>query len=168
MSADHYIELIHRYRNKGALIDANLLLVYFIGCYDPLLISRFKRTLAFTIEDFDIVHRAFRFFAKVVTTPNIVTEVSNLSNQLPESVRRDYYVKMAEQIADLEEHYLESRKVCSLEHFKNLGLTDSGIIALVKGNYLVLTDDFRLSGYLAKAGIDAINFNHLRIANWGA
>ena len=40
------------------------------------------------------------------------------------------------------------------------------IIDLVKGQYLVLTDDFRLSNYLGKQGIDVLNFNHLRFASW--
>ncbi len=46
------------------------------------------------------------------------------------------------------------------------GLTDSGIISLVKGKYLALSDDFPLVGYLQSKDIDAINFNHLRPSNW--
>ena len=37
---------------------------------------------------------------------------------------------------------------------------------LVQGQYLVLTDDFRLSQYLPKIQVDAINFNHIRMYNW--
>jgi hypothetical protein len=33
---------------------------------------------------------------------------------------------------------------------------------LAKGNYLVMTDDFRLAGYLQKEAVDVINFNHIR------
>ncbi|HEV7375808.1 MAG TPA: hypothetical protein VGN95_13895 [Pyrinomonadaceae bacterium] len=112
------------------------------------------------------MERAFKFFSKVVTTPNILTEVNSLSNQLPEEIKPDYYAKIATQITDLEEHYLVSSKICALEHFKKFGLTDSGVIDLVKGKYLVLTDDFKLASYLQNVGIDAINFNHIRTSNW--
>ena len=44
----------------------------------------------------------------------------------------------------------------------------SGIAELVKGNYLVLTDDLSLFGYLQNRGIDAINFNHLRPLAWAS
>jgi uncharacterized protein YaiI (UPF0178 family) len=102
----------------------------------------------------------------VVTTPNILTEVNSLSNQLPEEIKSAYYSKIATQITNLEEHYLASNKVCTLEHFKKFGLTDSGIIDSVKDKYLVLTDDFKLASYLQNVGIDAINFNHIRTSNW--
>jgi rRNA-processing protein FCF1 len=163
---DYHVELLYRYRSKGILIDTNLLLVYFVGCYDPSRISKFKRTLTFTIEDFNILERAFRFFSKVVTTPNILTEVNSLSNQLPEEIKPDYYAKIATQITSLEEHYLVSSKICSLEHFKKFGLTDSGVIDLVKDKYLVLTSDFKLSSFLQNVGIDVVNFNHIRMSNW--
>lgn len=166
MSADYYIALLYRYRTRGILIDTNLLLVYFVGRYDPNRLAKFKRTLTFTVEDYYTLERAFKFFNKIVTTPNILTEVNSLSNQLPEEIKTDYYAKMAEQIVNVEEHFQESRKICALEPFKKFGLTDSGIINLVKDKYLVLSDDFRLTNYLANVGIDVINFNHIRSMNW--
>lgn len=166
MSADYYDELIHRYRHQGALIDTNLLLVYFVGCYDPSRVPKFKRTDTFTTEDFYILERVFNFFNRVVTTPNVLTEVNSLSNQLPEPFKTEYYAKMSEQISSLEEHYIASSKICSLEHFKKFGLTDSAIIDLVRDKYLVLTDDFKLANYLQSVSIDVINFNHIRPLNW--
>lgn len=163
---DYPVELLYRYRSKGILIDTNLLLVYFVGSYDPLLIPKFKRTLAFTIEDFYILKRAFEFFSKVVTTPNILTEVNSFSNQLSADIKPTYYAKMAERVSTLEEHYLTSNSICALEHFKKFGLTDSGLIDLVKDKYLALTDDFRLASYMQNVGIDVINFNHIRTLNW--
>ncbi|MGA9998040.1 MAG: PIN domain-containing protein [Pyrinomonadaceae bacterium] len=163
---DYYVNLLYQYRSKGALIDTNLLLVYFVGCYDPSRIPSFKRTITFTTEDFYTLQRAFNFFTKIVTTPNILTEVNSFSNQLPNEIKFDYYVKMAEQISSLEEHYQNSHKICSLDHFKKFGLTDSGIVDLVKDQYLVLTDDLKLASYLQNVGIDVINFNHIRPMNW--
>lgn len=60
------------------------------------------------------------------------------------------------------EIYRESRSITKLEKFLNYGLKDSGIIDVTANNYLVLTDNFKLSNYLGKRDIDVINFNHLR------
>jgi len=165
---DYLTELISRYRSKGVLIDTNLLLVYFVGVYDPQRIAKFKRTVAFAVEDFYTLLAFFKFFDRVVTTPNILTEVNGFSNQLPDDIKPAYYPEFAKHLAGLEEHYIESRKVSSLAHFNKFGLTDAGIIELVRDQFLVLTNDLRLASYLQNVGVDVVNFNHLRILNWGA
>ncbi len=52
--------------------------------------------------------------------------------------------------------------MCQSDRFPKLGLTDSAILHLAKDKYLVLTDDFTLCQFLQKAGIDVLNFNHIR------
>ncbi|MGI9104680.1 MAG: PIN domain-containing protein [Pyrinomonadaceae bacterium] len=158
--------LLTRYKSKGVLIDTNLLLLYFVGMYDPQRIPRFKRTMIFATEDFFTLLGFFNYFSKIVTTPNILTEVNSLTNQLPDKIKIAFYPKFADHLAVLDEHYMESSKISSTPHFLKLGLTDSGILNLAQGQYLVLTDDFRLAGQLEKQGIDVINFNHIRTMNW--
>jgi hypothetical protein len=161
-------QLVSRYQGKGLLTDTNLLLVYFIGLYDPDRIPRFKRTMTFTVEEFYLLATFCNRFKKIVTTPNILTEVNSLSAQLPANLRSVFYSDFAKRIPLLEEHFKPSAKVSSLIHFDRLGLTDSGIADLVKGRYLVLTDDLRLVGCLQNTGIDVINFNHIRSFAWDA
>lgn len=161
-------ELVSRYRGKGLLVDTNILLLYVVGIYDPNRIQKFKRTMAFTVDEFDFLRRFFKFFEKLVTTPNILTEVSNLSGQLPDILKRDLFGQLARLIPSFQETYSSSSMVSSLTHFGRLGLTDSGIVDLAKDRYLVLTDDFRLAGHLQKEGIDVINFNYLRPRIWNS
>jgi predicted nucleic acid-binding protein len=163
---DYYVELLYRYRSKGVVVDTNLLLAYFVGSYDPAWIAKFKRTLTFTVEDFYTLKRVFDFFDKVVTTPNILTEVNSLANQLPMQVKQGFNAVMSKIVVTLDEHYQASVVVCALEQFQKFGLADAGIIELVKGRHLVLTDDFKLANYIEPVGIDAINFNHIRPMNW--
>lgn len=164
--ADYFLDLLNSYRTKGALVDANLLLVYFVGSYDPTQITKFKRTRAFTEDDFYTLAALITFFSKIVTTPNVLTEVNSLSNQLPESIKPSYYSEFAQRVDTLEEHFLESRSVSRAAHFARFGLTDSGIVELVKDKYLVITDDLRLASYCQNTGIDVINFNNIRTMNW--
>lgn len=159
---DTFENIFNNYRNKGILIDSNILLLFLVGTYNQSRIQNFKRTQKYNIEDFELLESFIKYFKKVVTTPNILTEVSNLCGNLPEIFKLEF----AKQIEVLDEHYTPSLHISKLEHFKKYGLTDSGIINLVKGKYLVLSDDLPLVGYLTSKNIDTINFNHLRYTNW--
>ena len=159
-------QLIMSYKPKGLLVDTNLLLLYFIGAYDPERISRFKRTMAFTIDEFLLLAMFLGLFEKIITTPNILTEVSNLSGQLPENLRAFFWEDFAGRMIDLQESYTPSTTISASPHFTKFGLTDSGIVGLVKHKYLVLTDDLKLAAYLQNLDIDVINFNHIRAIAW--
>ncbi len=164
---DYIAALIARYRTKGILIDTDLLLLYFVGSYDPAWIGRFKRTITFTPEDFEQLAALIHYFEIVMTTPNVLTEVSNLSNQLPAQVRGLYFQVFGQLTSQFQETYLPSERICGQPPFLRFGLTDAGIIALAPGKYLILTDDFPLANFLQSTDVDVINFNHIRPLNWG-
>ena len=158
-------KMIEKYSKKGLLIDTNLLLLYVIGYYDKKRIERFKRTKIFSPDDYELLIDFLRYFDKIVTTPNILTEVSNLLNQLSGKLKKDNYSCFSEIINSFDEQYTTSAITSQLQHFIKFGLTDSDIIEKAKGKYLVLTDDFKLYNYLAKEKVAVINFNHIRIIN---
>lgn len=163
---DYVLETIRKYKQKGVLIDTNILLVYFVGSVDPSLIPRFKRTATFAIEDYDTIAAILDFFAVRVTTPNILTEVSNLTGQLPELSKGDYFAAFVAGVTLLDEQYIPSQIACANSEFRKFGLTDAGIAQLAKGSHLVFTDDLPLWAYLTNVGVDALNFNHIRTLNW--
>jgi len=164
--SDYVNWLLERHRKGTVLVDTNLLLLYFVGSFDPQEIPRFKRTRTFVTEDYATLLNFLKWFEKIVTTPNILTEVSNLSGHLPKHLRADYFQVFARGIRLLEEHYCSSANISEMEEIKWLGLTDAGILHLAQDKYLVATDDFKLSQYLEKKGIDVLNFNHIRPLNW--
>ncbi|WP_334839853.1 hypothetical protein [Nostoc sp.] len=104
-----------------------------------------------------------------MTTPNILTEVNSLANQLGEPERSQCFAIFAQcvkNVALLDEYYVNSLDAVNTEKFIKFGLADSGILTLSKGKYLVLTDDFKLASYLQSVEIDVINFNNIRVFNW--
>jgi hypothetical protein len=160
---EHVDCLLNRYKSRGVLVDANILLLHFVGSYDRSRLRQFKRTCdRYSAEDFDRLTWVLSRFDRVVTTPNILSEVSCLSPNWTEPARAQYFDTFAKGIADLSEHYVVSADVAKLSCFPSVGLTDAGIMQLAKGDYLVLTDDLELYGRLSNAGIDVLNFNHLR------
>jgi hypothetical protein len=139
-----------------------LLLLLFVGLRDRNRIPKFKRTAQFTIRDFERLAAFIRRFRELVTTPSILTEVSNLLGQLPDSLKYSFYQHFAHAIKDMHEQYTPSQELGNEKAFPRFGLTDAAILHAASGKYLVLTDDFRLARYLEGQNIDVINFNHLR------
>jgi hypothetical protein len=158
--------IIAKYKQSGILVDANLLLLLFIGEYDRNRIAHFKRTSSFTPEDYDLLVRLVKCFAKVISTPHILADLSNLSAQLGEPARTQYFTILPKMLSIIDEHYVPHFKATSSSCFTRLGLTDAGIAHLVMGKHPVVTIDLDLYLYLTDAGVDAINFNHFRPIGW--
>ena len=148
------------------MLDANLLLLLFVGKFRREQIGTFKRLNAFTVEDFDTLVRMLSWFKNILTTPNILTEVSNLSNSLPSNLKRDYFAEFARNIALLKEEYVPSPEAATRSEFVRFGLTDAAIAHLAETKCLIVTVDFPLSQYLTSLGLDAFNFNQIRPLNW--
>ncbi len=157
------IDLPERYRRRGAIIDTNILLLFFVGSFRRDLIGK-GRVRKFSPDDFDLVVGILSYFTPVVTTPNVLTEVNNL---VPNGIGPAYFELFAQGIALLQEEYTPSQQITANPAFHIVGLTDAGIIeAARKGGYLVVTDDWTLRQFLGHAGVDALNFEELRFQNW--
>ena len=85
--------LVAKYRRKGVLIDANLLLGYLVGSIHPRHLANCRATTRYFGEaDFPLLNRFLIQFDRIITTPHVLTEVSNLGGRLqtrstPGSVR---------------------------------------------------------------------------------
>lgn len=158
--------LFVQYRQKGILIDTNILLLFFIGSVNRDRISKFSRTEKFISEDYDTLLEIISFFPKRVTTPHILTEVNSLSNQLGEPERSKCLNFFAASLSLLDEHYVDSQTISQRSEFFRFGLTDCGILEVAQNKYLVLTDDLKLTVHLQSQGIDTVNFNNIRVLNW--
>jgi len=153
------------YYRKSLLIDSNLLLLLFVGLCDRARIAKFKRTAQFTGEDFERLEDFVGQFKEIVTTPSILTEVSNLLGQLPDELRSSFHEQFALDLKELHEHYTPSRELGGEKSFARFGLTDTAILRVATSKCLVLTDDLRLAHYLRNLDVDVVNFNHLRTYN---
>jgi len=87
MPRENFLDrLVAKHRRNGVLVDANLLLLYLVGRWDYRLVPKFKRTDRYTVSDFILLTRFLAQFAKILTTPNVLTEVSNLCGNMREHV----------------------------------------------------------------------------------
>jgi rRNA-processing protein FCF1 len=152
-------------RRSGVIIDSNLLLLFFLGSFDRRQIEKNSRLETYSNEDFELLVSLLDRLKPLITTPHILTEVSNLSNAIPERDRNAYFASFAARLTLFEEKNVTAESAL-VGRWAKFGLTDACITEIAKQGYLVVTDDFRLSQSLDSAGIDALNFNHLRDAFW--
>lgn len=153
---------------RRLLVDTNILVLFLVGSFDPDLIPRHKRVNQFTVEDFHLLDGLLRRYEAILTTPNVLTEVTNLAMQIGGPAKEELPALLAVllQRGVFEEHVVESVEASRVEEFRRIGLTDSGIVLLAGKKWTVLTDDLPLYLALQVRGLDAINFHHLRERMW--
>lgn len=165
MTNTYVKQLVDQYRNRGVVIDTNLFLLWIVGMTNPKRIEKFKRTRKYTVADYRQLTRFMSQFTKIITTPNIVTEVYNLANQL-ESRDRTRCLNWLKKVLESKiiEQYVPSSDIIQDERFTDFGVTDCGIKQISLNTFLVLSDDLKLVSYLRQSGVDAVNFENLDLA----
>lgn len=162
---------MERYKSRGVLVDTSLLLVLYVGIYDPDQVERFNRTRriggsseVFTRRDFEYILSFVDQFERVTTTPHILTEVSNFLGQLKGDASDGSRTAFARHVASsaTQEYSPDSELLTGKPEFIPLGLTDTSIIEVAAEPYLVFTTDYKLHGILTSKGIPAFNYNHCR------
>jgi hypothetical protein len=149
-------------RSDKLLLDTNLLILLVIGLTDSTQIERFKRTRAYTRTDYELLRDFVNGYGALVTTPNVLTETSNLAGQLAEPLRGRVLAVLAGFISGAEERYYASRALTEERVYLQLGLTDTAVKRAAGERVSILTDDLPLYGRLASEGAEVFNFHHLR------
>lgn len=111
-----------------------------------------------------MIEGLIKFLGTIYTTPNILTEVSNLGGKLPKP--QGFFNTLKVAVSCLEEEYCASRNAVAETAFDRLGLTDAGILHIAAKGRLVLTTDLALYQMLVNKGIVAVNLNHIRPQAW--
>lgn len=152
-------------------LDSNLALLLVVGQVDRRLIDGHKRLGSFTARDFDILIGMVASTDKIVTTPNVLTEVSNLASfGIVEPARTEITRSLKHLVEKFDERYVPSGEVtvAFAPEFARLGLTDAVWLSCLGKTTTLVTADLDL--YLASLsrGLTALNFNHLRDRDTGS
>jgi hypothetical protein len=135
-----------------------------IGQSDPLLIQRHKKTKGdYTPEDYGLLVDLIGSFSPLVTTPHILTEVSNPLGRSSQPLTSALFEGFAELIRLLVEHHVPSRELAGHEHLAVFGLTDLGILEIATSQKcLIITADSPLADYLMRTKIDVVPYDWIR------
>jgi len=123
-----------RFRGGRILLDANILLLLLIGSFERSRIAQFKRTAGFSEFEFDQLVGFLRAFTQIVTTPHILTEVSNLGNALPEHLKGSWGDHFAIRAGSFVEVFEKSKSLMEGPVFRVFGLTDAAIHSQFSGS----------------------------------
>jgi hypothetical protein len=158
---------VSRYLRKGIAVDSGLLILLIVGRYDKSYIPEYKITSSFFPGDFELLANFVNHFRKVIVSPHVVAELSNHSFKIPQrrlSPYLDVFIRLMELF---EERFLTKEVVLTHPCFKQVGVTDTGlIISCLEGPYFLLTIDHTLRVLAEKHGVDAMHFNELRGYSW--
>lgn len=148
---------------KTVLLDAQLAVLLIVGSVDTALIGRHKRVRdAYDLHAFATLVALLQQARRVVVTPNVLTEASNLIGQIGEPDRSRLFSGLRTFIESATEHFVRSAKAAADRTFRRLGLTDAGLLGLHQADSVLLTADAKLFYAACERGQTAINFNHLR------
>jgi hypothetical protein len=159
--------LAGQYRSRGLLLDTSPLLLLYLGLYAPQQIERFPRTRSegFTRKDYEFILDFAGGFDRLITTPHILTEVSNFLGQLHGYVRDGCFEVFARHVAEdsTNEHSPSAVALAGKAEFVPFGITDTSIAEVAAERYLVLTTDARLNTHLVRLGVASLNYNNFRL-----
>lgn len=152
-----------RASQAGVLFDTNILLVHLARRAGGTCLADWKRTSSFADPGFvdllDIVERSAK---KIITTPHILAEASNLScnPSYPSQLVMEELRKFSNATA---ERSLVARRIANDPAFLRLGVADCGLIAMVDSRWrrpLVVTDDAPLTLELERRKLPVLNLRH--------
>ncbi len=162
-----YIEsLIDKYRTKGIAIDTEILLLLCIGLFDEGLITRFKRTSKYTLEEFRIAQWIIGEISPHLVTPHVLAEFSNLSNNLKER-RNGYYSAIDSFLKNEIEVFYPKEDILDDPYVSFLGFADISLFKTCRDRGCVLfTADSPLTDILRRQNVDVINMVEIQADLW--
>lgn len=142
-------------------LDANLILLLIVGSADEAVIPEHKRTRAYSIKDFRLLVEVISNYQEVAVVPNALSEVSNLLSFEADNLSRKIVENFSRFIANTREYYITSVDAATRKEFRWLGLSDSAILELARGEVHILTADVGLHIAALNAGYKSFNFTHM-------
>ena len=144
------------------LLDANVLLLWIVGSLNSALVGNHRRLSSFDSDDFALVEGLAAQISHHISTPHVLTEVSNHLGSGPQQMVRDGTAALDAYIANLDEILISAKIVAANPEFHALGLTDATILHFSGADIRVVSTDFHLCNRLAAKGVDVINPRNFR------
>jgi hypothetical protein len=151
---------------RPLLLDTSLLLLLLAGIAAPQSVGRLKRLREYEREDLERLLAIARDASGLVTTPNIVTELTNLTTWFDAGTRILVHGVLRQALVQWLEVYVPSLDAARDPAFDRIGASDCAVVSAVQGHPeprpLVVTVDLDLCLLLGRRGLDCLTFNHGR------
>ncbi|WP_180189943.1 hypothetical protein [Acinetobacter sp. YH01018] len=152
-------------QKKGVLLDTNLLILLVVGLVDTKLISTHKKLRIYSEDDFKLLVGILDTSSKLVATPHILAETSNLAihGMYNELEAKTFLVLKGITSSDkFEEVHELIKTITNHDGYLKFGVSDIGLLEALSNGYVLLTDDWKLSGYAEQKGYDVLNYKTIQ------
>lgn len=147
---------------RSVLLDTNVLLLFLVGRVDPNTLGT-KRLKAFDQVDLENLNGLVGHDLRHVSTPNILTEVSNFIGSGKQVISPRAQASLMKYVTDLHEIFTPAIDLQKTGAFVKFGLSDASVVEIVfQTKASVITVDSELFGFLANSGADVTNLRHFR------
>lgn len=138
-------------RPDGLIVDTNVLILYLVGIFDRNFIDKCGMLTSsnkhYSVDDFELLSKIISIFKKVVITPQIIAELSNISTSQKGITGNNlcvYFQKIIDFLKSAEEYHqkIECLWNVKVEVISRLGFTDLTLFELSRQkNLAIITDD---------------------------
>ncbi len=145
---------------KPVLIDTQLLILLIVGLTNPDFILRHRRLApVYNQKHFGALQTILAKAPKLVSTPHILAETSNLLRQSSDPMRSQIMETFKNFIICADERAVLGVRAAEHAVFIRLGLTDAAILSLDPAEVQVLTVDHDLHIASSQEGFDVVNIS---------
>lgn len=149
---------------KRVLLDTNLLVLFIVGGTDLAYIGKHKNCTnrKYTEEDYNAILSLALASSGVVTTPQILSETSNLLRQTSEPIKQEVTALLRLYIKEKDEIYIHSSTSADDNFYSILGFSDVSILSAMDENTVLVTDDGPLHSAACSRSLQAIHLEEIR------
>lgn len=144
-------------------VDTNALTLFILGTINRNYIGKHKRISVYAEQEYRLIVGHIKNAKRLVSLPNIWTEVDNLCNGLKGENKRKYSNILHNVVTDSHEKYVESKIITNKSEFLVIGLTDTAILDVASTCDLLITGDSQLANYAESQNIRTLDLK--KIAN---
>ena len=140
------------------IIDSNIFILFLVGQINENKIKDYARNSIYSKEDYYFLLNILSKYDRIITSPNILTEVDNILNRITGDDKYRYLAIVKDIYKQTIEKYLETERVSQNWFFDILGVTDSAIIIMAKECDLLVSGDSTLCDYAKSLDIKTFDF----------
>lgn len=139
------------------LLDSSLLLILAVGKLEPHRLGRDSRLKTYTPADYEFLRAYSSMFPARVTTPHVLTEVSNHLDIIDQRLLPALTAVLSDW-NPLRESWTPASALVTRDEYRSVGLADTAIISAARPKTVVLTSDRDLWSELVKQRRNALHY----------
>jgi len=143
---------------RDVIIDTNIFILFLAGQINENRIKNYTRNSLYTKEDYYFLLNVLADYDRIITSPNILTEVDNILNRIGGEDKYKYLVLVKTMYKQTIEKYIKTEKITQNWYFDSLGITDSSILMMAKDCELLISGDSSLCDHAKSLNIKTFDF----------